>query len=234
MGYLSPPQLWRVDKNTLYSYRIVAKTRPAPPFHAGSQGPFYVQLCKSTDHCFDHKVELTGLVAGEAKEFKASRVFISPTSFDFWFIKISSGTRDAWFCESIEVFFGGDLTAGAIDMFSRSNLYSINSWIADVEHPRGMTDGSYYYYGPEWQNLVEPRFSFPLQTRETKSTLFLSVDICGGCDIGYECVQSDLKPVERLVRQFSPELMTKQGAPLPVAYAEAYCIPICGDGRVVH
>jgi hypothetical protein len=54
-----------------------------------------------------------------------------------------------------------------------------------------MTDGSYYYYAGQWRDEREPKFQFPLpEIPIVKQSLFLTVDPCAGCSIGFECIQN--------------------------------------------
>ncbi|CAD7923439.1 unnamed protein product [Amoebophrya sp. A120] len=199
--------------------------------------PLGVQACKGLTCCGNGnmvsnacqcKTGYSGDMC-EVQVFTKPRVLISPVPLEFRSIRVVAGTNDAWFCEYIEVFFGGDQDATDVAMYDKSNKYPLNTWLSATATPRSTTTGKYYFYESNWRNAnQQPAFTFPFPLREIATSYYVQSDPCNGCSLGYECVQLPILEAELLWRDF-----VFKKTPDRIGSAQATCQPVCGDGYVV-
>lgn len=190
-----PRQLFR---SANASVTVRAWTRRGVP-GASSVGPVEFHVCEGPARCLAPVV--LGSLTEERAVWKTLAASFPPQGGDafepsaLWVKALSS---DPWLPEVVEVEFSS----------GGPKRFPLNRWLV-AEGGEG--------------SVAMAQVNLPVQTLPTSDSVYTPGDFCGGCQLGYECVEVPLSPLK----------LARLGLPASTARFEWECRPRCGDGMLV-
>lgn len=202
------PTIWgQVPKDNPFMVTVNAKTRDIPAW-AGSGGPIDVQIFTSLGDFLPKVFTLNYLPAGGNISVQERVVIPLPRMPKGIFVR--SRTTDAWFCEYIDV---------TIEGFGM-NRFPCMSWSALPAHRDArlatMVSDAFLSY---------PAL-LPRPQLEMWESRYFWVDACGGCPVGFSCVQERPSLAVRFRRELPQDGRMS-------STVHSVCKPVCGDGLPV-
>eukprot|EP00928_Gymnodinium_smaydae_P033955 TRINITY_DN24176_c0_g2_i1.p1 TRINITY_DN24176_c0_g2~~TRINITY_DN24176_c0_g2_i1.p1 ORF type:complete len:3462 (-),score=736.59 TRINITY_DN24176_c0_g2_i1:26-8887(-) len=185
----------RVAAGVSVDVKLRIWTRPGVP-GAGTAGPIIVSVCESRSRCM-LPMEVFDLSSSEVKE-ASSRVSVGSTALGPKAIHVESRSGDPWLPEAIDVQLQG--------VWKR---FKLGRWLLDLGRGASLE-------GPWIETTAPPRPQPPA------TDIFATGDECGGCDLGYACMERAADP-----------LVAARAGPDSTAATSFRCVPACGDGLVV-